>query len=100
MLNVQCAYQEKEGLNPEDTIKGKIIVRFQEIKCHLILGIKTGGKSKGKDRFFASGHTTDPPSSLTYYNIISRYSVWLHFTLDALNDIDIWACDIGNAHLN
>ena len=50
-----------------------------------------------KARFFASGHTADPPASITYYTVVYRYSVWIDFTLDALNDINIWACDIGNA---
>ena len=58
------------------------------------------GKFTLKDRFVAGGHTTDPPSSLTSSIVVSRYSVRIDFTLDDLNDIDIWACDIGNAYLN
>ena len=58
------------------------------------------GKYIRKARFFAYGHTHDPPESLTYSNVVSRYSVRIAFTLDYLNDISIWACDIGNAYLN
>ena len=79
---------------------GNFFVGFQEIKCHPIFVIKMNGKFKRKDRFFYDGHMTDPPESLTYSNVVSRYSVWIAFTLDYLNDISIWACDIGNAYLN
>jgi len=51
-------------------------------------------------RFVACGYTTDRPASLTSSSIVSRDSVRIAFTLAALNNLDIWACDIGNAHLN
>jgi hypothetical protein len=43
---------------------------------------------------------TEPPASITYLSIVSRDSVRLAFLLAALNDMDIMACDIGNAYLN
>ena len=58
------------------------------------------GKFTRKARFVAGGTTTDPPVSLTYYIIFSRDSFWVAFTLADLNDLDIWACDIGNTYLN
>mmetsp|Transcript_15996 Transcript_15996/g.23839 ORF Transcript_15996/g.23839 Transcript_15996/m.23839 type:complete len:1130 (+) Transcript_15996:7540-10929(+) len=100
MLNVRCAFEEKEGLTPEEARKGKVLVGFQEIKCHLIFDIKMDGKFTRKARFVAGGHTTDPPASLTYSSVVSRDSVRIAFMLAALNDCDIWACDIGNAYLN
>ena len=53
-----------------------------------------------KYRFVANVHTTDPPVSLTYSSVVYRYSFQISFTLDAINDIDIWACDIGNTYIN
>ena len=48
----------------------------------------------------ADGHTTAPPSSITYSSIVSRESVRIEFLLESLNDLDIFTCDIGNAYLN
>jgi len=53
-----------------------------------------------KARFVAGGHMTETPSSLTYSSVVSRESVKIAFLLAALNDLDVMACDIGNACLN
>ncbi len=53
-----------------------------------------------KARFVANGAATETPTSLTYSSVVSRDSVKLAFMLAALNDLDIMACDIGNAYLN
>ena len=85
---------------PEEAINRNVLIGFKEIKCHIIFDIKTNGKFTRKASFFAGGHTTDPPASLTYSRVVSRDSVWIALNIDALNDLDIWACDIGNAYLN
>ena len=48
----------------------------------------------------ADGRTTAPLSSIAYSSFVSRDSVGIAFLLSSLNDIDIFACDIGNAYLN
>ena len=48
------------------------------------------GKFTLNARFVAGGHTTNPPVSLTYYRVVSIYIVRVAFTLDYLNDLDIW----------
>ncbi|KAL7515969.1 hypothetical protein ACHAWF_000018, partial [Thalassiosira exigua] len=53
-----------------------------------------------KARFVANGSTTDTPSTLTYSSVVSRDSVRIALLVAALNDLDIFACDIGNAYLN
>ena len=58
------------------------------------------GKFTRKARLVADGHKTDAPSSITYSSVVSRDSVRIAFTLAALNDLEIMACDIGNAYLN
>ena len=53
-----------------------------------------------KARFVASGHRTEPPSSLTYSSVVARDSVCIDFLLAALNDLELLSADIGNAYLN
>ena len=53
-----------------------------------------------KSQFVTGGHTTDPPSSITYSSVVSRDSVRITFTIAAMNGLDCLACDIGNAYLN
>ena len=48
----------------------------------------------------ANGHTASPPSSITYSSVVSRESVRIAFLLTSLYDLDIFACDIGNAYIN
>ena len=43
---------------------------------------------------------TNPPASLTYSSAVDRYVVRIAFALSDINDIDIWACGIGNAYIN
>jgi len=53
-----------------------------------------------KARFVAGGHTTKTPSSMTYSSVVSRDSVRILLTIAALNDLDVYACDVNNAYLN
>ena len=85
---------------PKEARNRKVLIGFQEIKCHLIFDIKMNGKFTRKAMFVAGGHTTGPPASLTYSRVVSGDSFWISFNIDALNDLDIWVCDIGNAYLN
>ena len=39
-------------------------------------------------------------SPITYSSVVSRDSVRLAFLIEALNDLDIMSCDIGNTYLN
>ena len=48
----------------------------------------------------ADGRTTAPLSLIAYPSFVSRDSVGIAFLLSSLNEIDIFACDIGNAYLN
>ena len=52
-----------------------------------------------KARFVAGGHMTDPPVIMTYSSVVSRDSARIGFLLAALNDLELVAADIGNAHL-
>jgi len=50
--------------------------------------------------FVAGGHTTEAPSTMTYSSVVSRESIRIAFLIATLNDLDIFAADVGNAYLN
>ena len=58
------------------------------------------GRCTCKACYVAGGHTTDPPSSITYSSVVSRDSTRIAFTLAALNGVEIRSADIGNVYLN
>ena len=91
---------EKGDHMVEEMRDGKVLPGYQEIGCHMIFDIKMDGNFTRKDCFFAGGHTTDTTASITYSSVIYRDIVWIAFMIAALNDIDVFAADIGNAHLN
>jgi hypothetical protein len=96
-----AALEYDKGVTPEQIRSGLAkneYVGFQEIKCHMIFDVKMDLMRKA--RFVAGGHLTEPPASITYLSVVSRDSVRIAFMLAALNDLDIMACDIGNAYLN
>ena len=53
-----------------------------------------------KAQFVANESTTDAPVALCYSSVVSRDSVRIAFLVAALNDLDVFDCDIGNAYLN
>lgn len=66
----------------------------------MIFDIKMDGKFTRKARLVADGHKTKAPSSITYSSVVSRDSVRIAFMIASLNDLQVFACDIGNAYLN
>ena len=100
MKNVRVAFEKVDGVTPDDMRTGKAKPGFKYCGTHMIFDIKMDGKFTRKARLVADGHTTDAPSSITYSSVVSRDSVRIAFTIAALNDLDIMACDIGNAYLN
>jgi hypothetical protein len=100
MENVRVAFQVDNETTVDQARTNKFYVGFQEITCHMVFIIKMDGKFTRKSRLVAGGHTTDPPSSITYSSVVSRDTVRIAFTLAALNDLDVMSCDIGNAYLN
>ena len=61
----------------------------------MIFDIKMDRRFTRKELYGAGGHTTDPPSSITYSSVVYRYSVRIAFTIAALNGVEIRAADIG-----
>ena len=100
MKNVRISFTKLEGVTPEEMRKGKVKPGFKYCGTHMIFDIKMDGKFTRKARLVADGHTTDAPASITYSSVVSRDSVRIAFMIASLNDLDISACDIGNAYLN
>lgn len=73
-------------------------VGSKQIPYHIIFDVKFDLTRKA--RLVAVGHRNNVPAHATYSSIASRDSVRLGFMLAGLNDLDIMACDIGNAYLN
>jgi len=76
----------------------KVPISCKWIKCHMVFDVKMDFTRKARN--VVGGEMTDPPSRITYSSVVSRDSIRIAFLIAALNDIDILACDIGNAYLN
>ena len=98
MSQVRIAFEKRVGGTTKEEVK-KWLVRYQEVRCHMIFNVKMSGLVR-KVSLVAGGHTTDTPSSITYSSVVSRDSVRIVFLVAALNDLDIMSVDIGNAYLN
>ena len=100
MKNVRVAFEKLEGVSEAQMKTGKIKPGFKYVGTHMIFDIKMDGEFTRKARLVADGHKTDASSSITYSSVVSRESVRLGLLIASLNDLDIAACDIGNAYLN
>jgi len=103
MKNVRIAFEKWDGGGPDEAraaMASGSLIGYQEIRCHMVFDIKMDGDLTRKARFVAGGHTTETPPSTTYSSVVSRESIRIAFLLAALNDLDIFAADVGNAYLN
>lgn len=100
MKNVCVAFSKLEGVTINDMRKGQVKPGYKFCGTHMIFDIKMDGKFTRKAQLVADGHKTEVPSSITYSSVVSRDSVRIAFMLASLNNLDISACDIGNAYLN
>lgn len=98
--NVRVAFQLLDNVSESDMRTGKVKPGFGYCGTHMIFDIKMDGKFTRKARLVADGHLTKAPSSITYSSVVSRDSVRIALTIAALNDLELFACDIGNAYLN
>jgi hypothetical protein len=72
---------------------------YQKITCHMIFDVKMGENFRCKARFVADGHKTQTPAAMTYSSVVSRDSVRIALTIEALNNLDVLACNIQNDYL-
>ena len=97
MTNVSIAFEKLYGVTPDEIRKGKINPGYEHINVHMIFDINMDGKFTRKERLASDIPTTSPPPSITYSSVVSMVSVRIAFLLESLNDLDIFACDTGNA---
>ena len=93
-------FSKLDGITVEDMRTGKIKPGYSFCGTHMIFDIKMDGKFTRKARLVADGHTTKVSSSITYSSVVSRDSVRIALMLASLNDLEVFACDVGNAYLN
>ena len=90
MYNVGVAFEvldEGKGAPP----------RWHKVTGHLCWDVKLNFERKA--RWVLDGHKTANPVGSTYAGFVSRESVRISFTIEALNGVDVCAADIRNAYL-
>ncbi len=70
---------------------------YTKIRCHFVYDVKHDGRYKS--RFVAGGHMTDTPNDSTYSGVVSIPGMRIVTFLAELNDLELWATGVGNAHL-
>ena len=53
-----------------------------------------------KSRLVTGGHNTEPPMSINYSSVVTRYMFRLELLIAGMNDLNICVCGIVNAYLN
>jgi hypothetical protein len=91
MKNVRIAFKI---LNGEESVPPT----YQNIRCHMIFDVKMED-FRPKARCVAVGNTTYTPHAMANASVVSRESVRIALTLDALNDVDVKMADIENAYM-
>ena len=70
---------------------------YKKIRVHLVFDVKHDGRHKV--RLVADGHLTDIPLDSVYSGVVSIRGFRLVLFLAELNNLELWATDIGNAYL-
>ena len=100
MANILVAFDVMNEVTPEKMIEVKVKPGFKYVRTHMIFYIKMDGKFTRKARLLSGGHNTPPPYSITYSSVVIMEIVRLAFIISGMNDLDIFACGIGNTYLN
>ena len=70
---------------------------YKKIRAHLVFDVKHDGRHKA--RYVAGGHLTDVPTESVYSGVVSLRGLRMVTFLSELNDLELWATDVGNAYL-
>jgi len=76
---------------------GKPSKGYRKIRVHLVFDVKQDGWHKS--RLVADGHLTEVPLDSIYSGVVLLWGLHLLVFLAELNDLNVWATDIGNAYL-
>ena len=98
--NVPVVFEKIEGVSKEQMLSGKVKLGHKFCDTYMIVDIKMDGQIAWKAKIVPNGHKTDAPSSIIYSSVVSKDGVRMAFTIAALNNLEIMACDIRNSYLN
>jgi len=70
---------------------------YKKIRVHVVYAVKHDGRHKA--RLVAGGHLTETPIDSIYSSVVSLRGIRLLTFVAELNDLEVWATDIGNAYL-
>ena len=70
---------------------------YKKIRVHLVFDVKHDGRHKV--RCVADGHLTDIPLDSVYSGVVSLRGLRIMLFLAELNQLEVWATDVGNAYL-
>ena len=88
-------YSTFEDIGPSDT--STPLAGYKKIRVHLVFDVKHDGRHKV--RCVADGHLTEIPLDSVYSGVVSLRGLRIMLFLAELNDLEVWATDIGNAYL-
>ena len=72
---------------------------YEHINVHIMFNTNMDGKFTIKEKLVTYVPTTSPSSLIVCSSILSMDSVTILFLLVSLNDLEIFARDIGNSYL-
>ena len=70
---------------------------YKMIRCHMVYNVKVDGQHNAC--LVAGGHLTDIPLESVYSGVVSLHSVCIIAFISEMNELRLWATDIGNAYL-
>ena len=68
------------------------------MNCNMIFDVKMEDFRR-KARFVVGGNVTDPPYTITYTSLVSKDTVIISLTLEALNDFPVRAAYIQKIYI-
>ena len=70
---------------------------YKKMRVHMVYAVKHDERHKA--RLVGGGHLTQTPINSVYSSVVSLRGIRLLTFVAELNDLEVWATDIGNAYL-
>ena len=70
---------------------------YKKISAHFVYDVEHDGRHKA--RYVADGHRTELPLESVYSGVVTLRGLRIVTFLSELNNLYLWATDIGNAYL-
>jgi len=69
---------------------------YKKTRVHMVYAVKQDGRHKA--RLVAGGRLTETPINSVHSSVVSLRGIQLLTFVAGLNDLEVWATDIGNAY--